>query len=460
MQQRFNPFLRSVYLLEPLERRYFLAIAPIDLTAGVPFDGLVATNLRLPAYATGHDMLNVGLSGNADTDYTPRAVVHADGTFDLYARFTPQRSGTGEMLITFRNDDTGGWDTLEVGEQMIKLNHFESRFPGLHIYDRVPGTKYREALVTFDTTSLTRSLDEYVVEVDWFGQTLPGRLVSEHGSVSVYVDAYLPLNTGESVSATIRLADAAPDAAPVGYARAYMGVYSSMGIGMFYGGTTSETDFRINLPNTPPNPPHRSNMFTPTVELEGWTSTFRAELIWQYRDRNVANSDVTLVRYSDGRYALVGQLLPGVLFDNGMFRIFETVQRPAIGDMPAQTYTLEYVGSFDISSIAAPDTETPVPAPRELPAGTPTEQPTETPTENPAEVPTGGGGVESPTGSDPDGFVPIGTGGMIILVDGSRFSALSSGDGFDPLVSSLFRTVGDNTLADDEEETEIAALPA
>ncbi len=472
--RQLNPFLRSVYLLEPLERRYLLAMVPLDLTVGVPFDGLIATGLRLPTYADRMEWPVMQINGQYD--YEPRRVFRADGTFDLYARLTPQRSGTGEMLITFRNETTEVWDTLESRRQTIKPSHFDSRQIGLHIYNEVPGTKMREALASFQPTEPARPLDEYVVEVNWFGQTKFGKLVREaDGSVSAYVNAYLPIEGDANVTTTIKLKS---NGAPAGYSEAYISSRGSIGIGSYDGGLTSDTGFNIRLPNATPFPWFHKR-FVPASELEEWDTIFSVAMSWQYNHDEVASSSATLVRYSDGSHALVGEVPPDVQFNGGQFWITETVRRPAVDGMPAETYTVEYVASFDLVGDAPAESETPVPVPTEFPPAppaeqpterpeenpteqpteTPTETPTENPTENPTDVPVGGGtGVEDPTGADPDGQVPVGTGGMIILVDGSRFGALSSGDGFDPLVASLFRTVGDDTLAEDE--AELAPLPA
>src|SRR5687768_7894237 len=184
---------RRFYELESLERRYFLSIVPIDATAGVPFEGIVATNLRLPPHATGVHLVNVLINGQ--WDYAPTAIVREDGTFDLHARMTPQRAGTEEMIILFRNNDTGGWDVLETGEQTVRPNHFSATVPDASHHNRVPGTRVRDVLATFTTSSLTRPLDEYVVDVNWFGQSKPGRIERQaDGTVAAYVEAHYPVN--------------------------------------------------------------------------------------------------------------------------------------------------------------------------------------------------------------------------------------------------------------------------
>jgi hypothetical protein len=66
------PSYRRQFLMEQLEYRYFLTIVPINATAGLPFDGLVATDLRLPDYATGVGHLNVMINGQ--WDYAPTSM--------------------------------------------------------------------------------------------------------------------------------------------------------------------------------------------------------------------------------------------------------------------------------------------------------------------------------------------------------------------------------------------------
>src|SRR5438046_2739838 len=83
---------RAIFQFELLERRVLLTVVPIDATAGVPFDGLVATELHLPAYATGPELMNVMINGQ--WDYTPTAVKKPDGSYDLYTKMTPQQAGT------------------------------------------------------------------------------------------------------------------------------------------------------------------------------------------------------------------------------------------------------------------------------------------------------------------------------------------------------------------------------
>ena len=124
-----EPFTRALYLLELLERRLLMTMVPIDATAGVPFNGLVATELHLPSYATSPQLMNVLINGQ--WDYTPTAVKNSDGTYDLYTKMTPQRAGTEEAQIIFRNNNTGGWDLLESGMETVKDNDFQCRLSEL-----------------------------------------------------------------------------------------------------------------------------------------------------------------------------------------------------------------------------------------------------------------------------------------------------------------------------------------
>jgi hypothetical protein len=429
--------------LEPLERRYFLTIVPIDATAGVPFEGLVATNLRLPAHATGLALVNVMINGQ--WDYAPNAVARADGTFDLYSSMTVQRSGTDDMIILFRNDLTGGWDVLERGPQTVKPNHFDARVPDSSVYNRVPGTQFRGAVATFNTTPLTQSLDQYVVEVEGLGAARQGRLVREgDGSVGVYVDdTYLPVgDSAGDVRVTIRLANASPDAPDAGFARVGLSVNPSIGIGVFYGAMTSDTGFRIDLPNEPKHAESVYHYFIPAAESDGWESTFAVDLIWHTGRDVQPTTPATLVRNADGSYAIVGELADAVYYPQ--MKIRETIHRPAVDGMPAQTYTVEYVGSFDI--VASIPSDTPVVDP-------------------PAENGTGG---ETPTDPVPPHF---GLGELGGSIDESRFTALASrggsalnSDGFDTLVASLFSSSRDDTLSADADadadDANEAPLPA
>ena len=433
---------RRLYQLEQLERRYFLTIVPIDATVGVPFEGLVATGLRLPAHATGLELVNVMINGQ--WDYAPTAVVRDDGTFDLYARMTPQRSGTADTTIWFRNDRTGGWDLLESGQQTIKASHFSARIADVHVYNRVPGTQMRDVLTTFETTELTQSLDDYVVEVDWFGQAKTGRLVSEDGAVNVYVDdAYLPLARDGDVFVTIRLADAAPGAPAAGYTRAYVssGAFGGIGIGMFYGSMTSENEFRIDLPKAPPLQGTQYHYFVPAAESDGWDSTFIVDLIW-HTGRNVQTSvPATVVRNADGSYAIVGEMPADREIQSPQLKIHETIHRPAVDGQPAQTYTVDYVGSFEIAE-GKPSEPAPVVDP-------------------PAE---GEGKIDEPANPESPEF-PVDFGGGVVPLGGdSRFSALTGLEmsaldsrGFDAGGTSLFSSLnddddafaGDDDLAED-----------
>jgi hypothetical protein len=288
-------------------------------------------------------------------------------------------------------------------------------------------------------------------------------------------DAYLHSYMDAEVTTTIKLKG---NDAPAGYSEEYVSSGGSIGIGSYSGALTSDTGFNIRLPNTTPFPwSHKK--FVPASEVEEWDTIFSVAMSWQYNYDEVARGSATLVRYSDGHHALVGELPPGAEFNGGQFWITERIRRPAVDGMPAETYTVEYVGSFDLLGEAPLESETPVPAPTEFPpeppaeqpteqpaetptqqpAETPTQQPAETPTENPTEVPADGGSdAENPSVADPEVVTP---GGMFSLTGRSHFGALGSGDGFDPLIASLFRTVGDDTLAgDDEDETEVTALPA
>ena len=426
---------RRFYQLEPLERRYFLSLVPIDATAGVPFEGLVATNLRLPAHATGLDMVNVFINGQ--WDYAPTAVAREDGTFDLYAKMTVQRSGTEDMIILFRNDLTGGWDVLETGPQTVKPNHFDARVPDSSIYNRVPGTQFRGAVATFNTTPLTQPLDQYVVEVEGLGRTRQGRLVREDdGSVAAYVDdAYLPIDEGAGVTVTIRLANAAPDAPAAGVARVNVNAYLSVGIGTFEGAKTSDVGFRIDLPNKPKYEGSAYHYFIPAAELDGWETTFAVNLIWNTSGNVQPTTPATLVRNDDGTYAVVGELPDGRIA-NPQLKIHEMVHRPAVDGMPAQTYTVEYVGSFDIVASI--------------------------PTDDPA--PGNGTGVQIPTDPVPTHF---GSGELVGSMGESRFTALASREpsstnagGFDSVIKSLFGSSEDDALVDTDDVAGDAPLPA
>lgn len=426
--------VRRAYELERLECRYFLTIVPIDATVGVPFDGLVATNLRLPAHATGLELMNVLI--NNQYDYYPRAVARDDGSFDLYAKLTPQQSGTGQMVITFRNDITGGWDILETGAQTVKPAHFDTRMPNEHKYDQLPGTLMRDPVATFTKTALTRPLDEYVVAVDWNGQSHGGHLaLRDDGSVGAYVDgAYLPLDTDLNVTTTVRLAAAAPDAPAVGYAETYVGGISglSIGIGMFYGWMESDTDFHIELPKVPKYETSQFHFFRPVAEKEGWPSSFTVTLNWTHRDDSVATTTGTVTRNADGSYAVTGQI-PDVTFDNAQLKIRETVQRPATGGAPAAVFTIEYVGSFELSL----------------------EKPTDAPA--PVEQPPAG---ELPGGFEGGGMMPVDVAG---LSDDSRFGAIATDDAF-VTIARDFDSFGTSALdgddTDEDEEPLGAELPA
>src|SRR6476660_4477553 len=119
---------RRMYELELLEPRRLLTIVPVDVQVAVPFDGLIATNLQLPANATGLDWLNVRIGDQ--WDYEPTAVANPDGTFDLYTTMTIERSGANDVSIIYRNNDTGGWDDLAFGQATGRPNDFDATWNG------------------------------------------------------------------------------------------------------------------------------------------------------------------------------------------------------------------------------------------------------------------------------------------------------------------------------------------
>ena len=439
------PSFRRRFVMEQLEHRYFLTIVPIDATAGVPFDGIVATGLRLPDYATGLTQLNVMINGQ--WDYAPTAIPNDDGTFDLRTSMTIQRGGTDEMTIWFRNDTTGGWDVLERGPQTIKENHFSAAMPDAPVYNRVSGTKVRDAVATFTKTSNTQPLDRYAAEVNWLGTPMTGRLVEQaDGTVAVFLDnAYYPLAEGGDVTVTIRLKDLSGDASVAGFARTTIttGYFGGIGIGMFYGTNTSGTEFSILLPSRPPYPGVGYHYFVPAAESDGWPSTFTVRVLWQFQDHDVTTTTATVVRNADGTHSVAGQI-PDVAFDNGMIRIRETVSRPAIGDVPAQTYSVEYVGSFNIVDklpeevLAPPVTEQPV-------TGEVEEVPTET-----------GGGGGAFAIDDMLGFSRDTNFGA--LADRDAFARGSAG--FESIVSNVFDSDDDLSIAEVSAGAGAAELPA
>lgn len=346
-----TPRIRLAWELERLEPRRFLTIVPIDATAGVPFEGIVATQLRLPAYATGPELMNVMINGQ--WVYEPNAIVRADGTIDLSVSYTPQGAGTGETSVWFRNDRTGGWDLLETGQHTIKPNHFNALHPDWYPGHRlINGAAYREPIARFNATDLAGDLADYTVEVNWFGQLKTGRLVrAADGTVEAFVDnAYLPTGYAYAdVSTTIRL-QSDPTGAPKGLANAYISVSHGVAIGMFYGEMTSDTDFRIDLPLKARYEGVPYHFFDSIGAIEGWPSTFRVELTWQRYDNEVGSSEASVVRNADGSFKIVGTFPEGVNSNGGMIRVFETVSRPPVDGMPAETYTVQYVGSFELTN--------------------------------------------------------------------------------------------------------------
>jgi len=345
-----QPLSRPLYLLEMLEQRLLMSVVPIDATAGVPFHGLVAVELHLPSYATSPKLMNVLLNGQ--WDYTPTAVQNPDGTYDLYASMTPQKAGTSDMQIIFRNNDTGSWDTLETGLETVKDNHFSNVSPDRSIQEQIPGTQFKDPVAIFNTTALTQSLDHYVVSIDWYGKTKTGRLVQQgDGTVAAYVnDGYLPTDdSGSQITVTIHLASA-PDGPPAGLATLSIDT-GEVGIGGFSATMTSDTEVRVDLPTTPPTPGVMYGFFKPAAFQEGWPSTFTVQVIWQNRTGQDAATTVgSVVRQSNGNYAVVAPSPTDFQISFGMVKILETVHRPAIDGNPAQTYTISYVGSFGFTA--------------------------------------------------------------------------------------------------------------
>jgi hypothetical protein len=246
--------------------------------------------------------------------------------------------------------------------------------------------------------------------------------------VAVFLDsAYYPLGEGGDVTVTIRLTDLTNDASIAGFARTIVSTgYFGMGIGMFYGTNTADTEYSIFLPNKPPYEGVGYHFFIPATESDGWPSTFTVQVLWQFHDHDVTTTTARVVRNADGTHSIVGQI-PDVTFDNGMIRIRETVSRPAIGGAPAQTYTVEYVGSFNLVDKLPPNLVTPPT----------TEQPTERDLD---ELPTGGAGFAI------DDMLDFSRGtGFGALTDGDAFAEGSSG--FASIVSNFFDSDDDSIIA-------------
>ncbi len=344
--------IRAIYQLETLEARRMLTLVALDATAGLVYDGRVATQLRLPVHATGLTAVNVMVNGQ--WDYAPTAVSLPDGTFDLYVNMIPQRSGTGETSIWYRNDRTGGWGLLEYGQQTVKANHFNSTVADANVNDLRNGARYTNAVATFELSDDAGPLANYKADVNWFGTILPGRFeVIDEKTVGVFVDAYLPTgSTASDVTTTIRLA-ADPDGPAKGFANTSMsvnGASSGIGFGMFYGVMTSPTTFAIDLPNKPKYEGSNYHFFVPVSESEGWPSTFKVEVLWQRYD-DLGTTEAAVVRNPDGTHHIVGIWPPKYNTLGGMIRVKETVHRPAIGAQPAESYTIEYVGSFELGRV-------------------------------------------------------------------------------------------------------------
>ena len=216
----------------------------------------------------------------------------------------------------------------------------------------------------------------------------------------------------------------------VGYAETYIGNIEglSIGFGMFYGWMESDTTFHIELPKAPKFATGQWGTFVPVAEREDWDTSFTVKLLWQHGNGYAAITDATVVRLVDGSYAVVGEE-PDVSYDHAQVKIRETVNRPNLPGASARTYTIEYVGSFELS-LTKPDD---VPPPGEV-----------------------DGEAENPTGHE-GGFMPV---DVITFADGSRFNAITTDDAFSVLTGGL-DSFGSSVLdGEDDEESTSTELPA
>jgi hypothetical protein len=233
---------------------------------------------------------------------------------------------------------------------------------------------------------------------------------------------------------TIRLKGASADPPAAGSGRSYIYAHQGIGFGMFYGGKTSETEYSIFLVNAPPHENVGYHYFLPVEDLEGWQSTYSVEVLWQYKDHEVGTTTGTLVKNKEGTHSIVGEI-PNVEFDNGMIKIRETVNRLAIYGQPPVTYTIEYVGSFNLM-------EDPP-------------KPVESEPENPSPV------------EEPGTLIPSGSvgerGDLFTSLDGAGFGALDripigrAPRAFDSISGNVLRG-NDDILAGRDEETDVTAL--
>jgi hypothetical protein len=296
----------------------------------------------------------------------------------------------------------------------------------------VAGTQFKDAVAVFATSPLTQDLSNYVVDVNWYGKQKTGRLEPQaDGTVAAYVDnGYLPVNgVEEGVTVTIRLADAAPDAPVAGYASVYITGGRSIGFGFFYGELTSGDDFQIDLPAKEPYANLGYHFFAPASELEGWDSDFTVEVTWQNDDGDIGNSSGTVVRNADGSHAIVGTRPAGIEVKNGMIRVTETVHRPPVDGEPAETYQVEYIGSFGFEA-KPPGWGAPPP---EMPVG-----------EEPA--------PETPTTVDPTSDDGVDGEVTTVRITWNDNSARS-----DSLADAMFSTADDQLLGE-QSEVDVAAL--
>src|SRR5205814_4085207 len=107
--------------------------------------------------------------------------------------------------------------------------------------------------------------------------------------------------------------------------------------------------------------------FHPVTDLGGWRSTFTLQLTWEHNQEEAFVETGTLVRNSDGSYSVFGTWPDNRSLISSQIKIMETVQRPAVDGQPAETYTVDYIGSFDIAGHSNESDDTPEVAPTDDP---------------------------------------------------------------------------------------------
>ena len=402
---------------ETLEPRWLFTIVPLAASAAEPVvEGLIATDIHLPADAISPELFNVVFNGFSDYvyDYQPHLVQQPNGTYNIYTNATFSAGGTKRVSIDYQNKSSHQWPTLETGQIVVARAPFTGSAGGIEDYHPtyVAGLPTREAYAHFygdyDAPSDLSATITFSNGRSLTARVEPGKF----GGLDVFSDDVV---TSADTSPAIRLY-AAGNPKAVGYYGSSAYAYPEVGIGAFRAGVNTDGAVSVNI---------STNVwmggFRPNGEVLGYDSTLSGYVLWQSNTANDKQPTTPAAITVTDKGVFVNVERPAGLperYHEGMFFVTEQVQLPALGDRPAGVAEVSYVGSW------TPDGATPFvrPAGRKpvaaLPADSVAPADPATPT-NPAaprgdaagsgegtgevggSAGTGSGGAAAPVGADP-----------------------------------------------------------